>query len=229
MVYYNYNSQLTHTFLHASTIVTVLQTAYFTIGPTMAHGTELICSYPSCRADGSKFRYCFYCNEAVHKRNFMKEHSHNQDHRNLTESSPTENIKIGSQRANNFGAVDDVPVQRSDGHHAEARFRNVEGMIISAKASHSHDIGNNLLLEGAAPGERQGLQHIIDSENKPGIEEGLLSRWVTLFMERPMVEDQNSMTIWLKRVLSVSENVKRNDLQSRGVNDSMGRAMGSNE
>jgi len=200
------------------------QTAYFVIDPTMAHGTELLCSYPSCRASGSKFRYCFYCNKAVHKRNFWKEHSHNQDRRNSTDSSSSSaaNIETNSQRVSNFGAVDSMHAQGLDGHHAEGRVRNVEGMMISAEDNHSHAIRNVLLPEGAAPGGKEVLRHIIESENKHGIDRELLSSWVALFMERPMTEDPDSMTIWLKRVLTVSENVQGKLLQQEGDDDSIG-------
>jgi len=207
--------------MYVATLDNNQQTAYFIIDPTMAHGTELLCSYPSCRASGSKFRYCFYCNKAAHKRNFWKEHSHNQDRRNSTDSSSsTANIETNNRRVSNFGAVDNMHAQGLDGHHAEGRNRIVEGMIILAEDEHSHVIRNVLLPEGAAPGGKQVLRHIIDSENKHGIDRELLSSWLTLFMEPPMIEDPDSMTIWLKRVLTVSENVHGKLLQREGGDDS---------
>ena len=45
----------------------------------MEHGTPLVCSYESCSASGTKFRYCLYCDKAVHKRNFWKEHKHSDE------------------------------------------------------------------------------------------------------------------------------------------------------
>ena len=42
----------------------------------MKHGTELLCSYFTCRNAGIKFRYCVYCKLPVAKRNFAKRHKH---------------------------------------------------------------------------------------------------------------------------------------------------------
>ena len=51
----------------------------------MDHGTPLVCSYESCRVSGTKFRYCLYCDKAVHKRNFWKEHKHSEEERQQTQ------------------------------------------------------------------------------------------------------------------------------------------------
>jgi len=40
------------------------------------HGAEMECSYPGCRSQGPKFRYCGFCKSAVSKRNFRKRHAH---------------------------------------------------------------------------------------------------------------------------------------------------------
>ena len=52
------------------------KTAYFTIPQTVQHGDELVCSFPSCRSAGAKFRYCLHCKVPVAKRNFRNRHKH---------------------------------------------------------------------------------------------------------------------------------------------------------
>jgi len=52
------------------------KTAYFRISGDMKHGTELMCSFPSCRRAGVKFCYCAFCQTPVAKRNFRKRHMH---------------------------------------------------------------------------------------------------------------------------------------------------------
>jgi len=54
-----------------------LSTAYFMINPsTTAHGTPLKCSYPACRSQGVKFRYCAFCKIPAAKQNFLSRHRH---------------------------------------------------------------------------------------------------------------------------------------------------------
>ena len=52
------------------------KTAYFIIPPNVAHGDELLCSFPACRSAGAKFRYCLHCKVPVAKRNFRNRHRH---------------------------------------------------------------------------------------------------------------------------------------------------------
>jgi len=52
------------------------KTAYFVIPDGIEHGDELVCSYPSCRQAGVKFRYCLHCKVPVAKRNFRNRHRH---------------------------------------------------------------------------------------------------------------------------------------------------------
>eukprot|EP00573_Skeletonema_grethae_P010462 CAMPEP_0201697938 /NCGR_PEP_ID=MMETSP0578-20130828/15592_1 /ASSEMBLY_ACC=CAM_ASM_000663 /TAXON_ID=267565 /ORGANISM="Skeletonema grethea, Strain CCMP 1804" /LENGTH=680 /DNA_ID=CAMNT_0048184305 /DNA_START=106 /DNA_END=2148 /DNA_ORIENTATION=- len=52
------------------------KTAYFIIPDGIEHGDELVCSYPSCRQAGVKFRYCLHCKVPVAKRNFRNRHRH---------------------------------------------------------------------------------------------------------------------------------------------------------
>ena len=52
------------------------KTAYFVIPDGVEHGDELVCSYPSCRQAGVKFRYCLHCKVPVAKRNFRNRHRH---------------------------------------------------------------------------------------------------------------------------------------------------------
>merc|ERR1712194_139785 len=51
-------------------------TAYFVISPDIKHGDELLCSFPSCKGAGAKFRYCLYCRKPVAKGNFKNRHKH---------------------------------------------------------------------------------------------------------------------------------------------------------
>jgi hypothetical protein len=52
------------------------KTAYFVIPDGIEHGDELVCSYPTCRQAGVKFRYCLHCKVPVAKRNFRNRHRH---------------------------------------------------------------------------------------------------------------------------------------------------------
>eukprot|EP00588_Corethron_pennatum_P007276 CAMPEP_0194283774 /NCGR_PEP_ID=MMETSP0169-20130528/26093_1 /TAXON_ID=218684 /ORGANISM="Corethron pennatum, Strain L29A3" /LENGTH=419 /DNA_ID=CAMNT_0039029443 /DNA_START=353 /DNA_END=1612 /DNA_ORIENTATION=+ len=50
--------------------------AYFEITSNSVHGSELSCSHPECRKNGTKFRYCAFCKVAAAKRNFITRHGH---------------------------------------------------------------------------------------------------------------------------------------------------------
>merc|ERR1711862_209608 len=71
------------------------ETAYFTFLDGLDHGADLYCSYPACRGEGSKFRYCATCKAPAARRNFRKRHCHMKDDKSGTEekiSLPNKNI-----------------------------------------------------------------------------------------------------------------------------------------
>jgi len=54
-----------------------LSTAFFILDPaTTEHGTSLTCSYPECRSQGAKFKYCAICKIPAAKQNFLSRHRH---------------------------------------------------------------------------------------------------------------------------------------------------------
>jgi len=63
-------------------------TAFFEIPPGIRHGTELICSYPSCRNGGVKFLYCLYCDAPVSRRTFKTQHAHQDQQKEKLPSVP---------------------------------------------------------------------------------------------------------------------------------------------
>jgi hypothetical protein len=52
------------------------KTAIFEVDKDAAHGSNLVCSYPSCRNSGVRFLYCKYCDAAISRRGFKIKHSH---------------------------------------------------------------------------------------------------------------------------------------------------------
>lgn len=51
-------------------------TAFLEIPNDAVHGLHLLCSHPTCRAVGVKFRYCYFCKKPVTKQNFRSRHLH---------------------------------------------------------------------------------------------------------------------------------------------------------
>ncbi|CAJ1958548.1 unnamed protein product [Cylindrotheca closterium] len=51
-------------------------TSYLEIPTDAVHGLHLLCSHPTCRTAGVKFRYCYYCKKPVTKQNFRSRHLH---------------------------------------------------------------------------------------------------------------------------------------------------------
>jgi hypothetical protein len=52
------------------------QTAFFEVSEDAPHGSELVCSYPSCRNSGVRFLYCKFCDAAISRRGFKSKHVH---------------------------------------------------------------------------------------------------------------------------------------------------------
>lgn len=52
------------------------QSAVFEISKDTKHGTELVCTHASCRANGIKFKWCAHCKVPVAKRTFWALHGH---------------------------------------------------------------------------------------------------------------------------------------------------------
>eukprot|EP00587_Corethron_hystrix_P005573 CAMPEP_0113312410 /NCGR_PEP_ID=MMETSP0010_2-20120614/9260_1 /TAXON_ID=216773 ORGANISM="Corethron hystrix, Strain 308" /NCGR_SAMPLE_ID=MMETSP0010_2 /ASSEMBLY_ACC=CAM_ASM_000155 /LENGTH=458 /DNA_ID=CAMNT_0000168247 /DNA_START=628 /DNA_END=2001 /DNA_ORIENTATION=+ /assembly_acc=CAM_ASM_000155 len=78
------------------------ESAYFTIHDGLDHGADLYCSYPACRAEGCKFRYCATCKAPAARRNFRKRHGHGEKPKRSSSSTP----KRISDRSSNRYSID---------------------------------------------------------------------------------------------------------------------------
>mmetsp|Transcript_12596 Transcript_12596/g.27843 ORF Transcript_12596/g.27843 Transcript_12596/m.27843 type:complete len:407 (+) Transcript_12596:1172-2392(+) len=144
------------------------KTAHFVIPENIEHGAELLCSYPSCRNAGVKFRFCTVCQVPVAKRNFRKRHMHaNGD--NAEEKLSDDEVDITA-----FARPCTPKQLASPGNDATA----------SVKRSWSGGVGSNAEQEN----ERE---------------------WASLLSQRPSTDDNDAMSQWLLKVLTVSDAAKR--------------------
>lgn len=173
------------------------KTAYFVISDTIKHGEELVCSYPTCRDGGVKFRFCSWCPRVpVAKRNFRQRHDH-------TDEPEPEGGAEGVVAANEGG----VPAQAtviSDETENKAKKASKPSAILVAKPSYSS--GSYQAPKAQQSERKQAQTPVTYSDNVT--EEKRKCQWAALITERPDTTDDEAMSAWINRVLMVSSSPK---------------------
>ena len=162
------------------------------------HGEGLVCSFPTCRNAGIKFRYCKFCNDAIARRSF-KEHqaSHDAD----VDAVGGQTGEIGQKLA---AKLQDDMNARSLGTTNERIIRQngdlskPEAMLGAIDAS------------DASVGLRQNDQFAPSTKRQKA--------WDSLLNRRPSRNDHGAMKIWLERVVLLSD-LQSND-SDLGLSDS---------
>ena len=159
------------------------KTAYFIIPPTIEHGDELLCSFPSCRSAGAKFRYCLHCKVPVAKRNFRNRHKHG----NLGDKKKG-NLKTPESPGDGVGGDKKKKPEEDGGLKSE------EPAAVAAIAA---DSGGDT---AAADPEEDGKVSVSTSHDANKVQE-----WVKLLESKPSAEDKPAMAVWMMNLMSATE------------------------
>lgn len=159
------------------------RSAHFRIPPNVKHGEHLVCSYPECRREGVKFRFCLTCQIPVASRNFRQRHSHynSEDKKKgqgIKEKSSEKNKKK-SKSSNKISAEPKKPPVAQITKKSESK----------PKASSS----------GLARMSRER------SSSSSRCAEPRELRWSSLLGRRPDSNDADGMSFWLSEVMAISD------------------------
>lgn len=160
------------------------------------HGLHLLCSHPSCRSVGVKFRYCYYCKKPVTKQNFRSRHLHADlaEKEKNKASEPQPMMPLLPANATDSMCL---PVCTSAPPSPPLALQQASNATLFAGSSES------------TVSPKSNLQSLIDAANanqKRQREESMMTpqqrEWAALLTERP----SNMMLIpgWLSKVITTS-------------------------
>eukprot|EP00934_Nitzschia_sp_Nitz4_P003506 Nitzschia sp. Nitz4//scaffold175_size95217//74660//75868//NITZ4_004733-RA/size95217-augustus-gene-0.21-mRNA-1//1//CDS//3329538969//3496//frame0 len=160
------------------------ESAYLWIQPGLAHGADLLCSYPACRASGVKFRYCKFCNVPAAKRSFLFRHGHTR------QCAP-----CGSPHSSS-----DTEVSVSDDPKKKSISTTSQKPTEMVSDDSSLEQGKSFSL----PNSKKRRASSQDPEDA-----GRKEAWRKLLYERPEDSDEDAMSKWLLRVMQTSRSMKK--------------------
>jgi hypothetical protein len=132
----------------------------------------------ACRNAGVKFRYCSHCKAPVAKRNFRRRHNHgysNQEDLHAHEDSEAEDMRTGADDERKMNGPQSKKIKTAN--------------VVPPETNPS--IWQEHVHEGPV------------KVNKLGQNRRLL--WASLLEERPLTSDGESMSVWINKVLLVSD------------------------
>ncbi|KAL7539715.1 hypothetical protein ACHAXR_009529 [Thalassiosira sp. AJA248-18] len=187
------------------------KTAYFIIPPTIEHGDELLCSFPSCRSAGAKFRYCLHCKVPVAKRNFRNRHKHG-------------NMGGLDKKKSHLKSPPDVGGGAPQGKAKEEETTNLMPKLPEASTEEKPaSIPSSETAEGAKPSESQAaeLKEAATEATVPAAADGAdgsntvsissthdasqVQNWVKLLENKPNPGDKQAMAVWMLNLMNATE------------------------
>ena len=175
------------------------KTAYFIIPPTIEHGDELLCSFPSCRSAGAKFRYCLHCKVPVAKRNFRNRHKHgNLGGFDKKKSASSGNLKTPeaerTPEAAKSGEEAKMPeVPTMDGGEKPAAVDGAESSESKPEAK------ADAAKSDEAAASANGTVSISSTQDA-----GKVQEWVQLMENKPDPSDKQAMAVWMMSLMNAT-------------------------
>eukprot|EP00934_Nitzschia_sp_Nitz4_P003220 Nitzschia sp. Nitz4//scaffold175_size95217//71243//72771//NITZ4_004732-RA/size95217-augustus-gene-0.26-mRNA-1//-1//CDS//3329538966//3210//frame0 len=180
------------------------ESAYFWIHPDMPHGADLLCSYPSCREGGVKFRYCKFCKVPAAKRSFLFRHGHTKKNRPAAESPQASSDVEVSDSESPEG--DNRLKSSSEGERQEyprLQDQGEEQQDAAGKAS------SPAMVSDEGESKHQAKKPRTDAGNSDGgqavSDDPRMVAWLKLLHERPEEGNEDKMSMWLMKILKVSD------------------------
>ncbi len=186
----------------------------------------MVCSHPSCRNAGVKFRYCSFCKAPVAKRNFRRRHNHGGDASTL-ESDDMEDENIKPATVNSITSCRIAPKVEDEREKKRTKLissedDNVDTTTDSSKSSSDNGRKANT-NESHIKQERSEAppKNAADNTTREGdsstatiktsgksISQEQREAWAKLLEERPVTNDSESMSVWIDKILKVSDPVE---------------------
>jgi hypothetical protein len=175
---------------------------------TVKHGEDLVCSFPTCRNAGVKFRYCVYCKAPVAKRNFVKRH-------NLEHGEGSARVDIGKVD-NDVKSKQSSPRDSLTGRTKNRSKKNSAATITdSSFRSARRSSDNNKSDRSSLPAMQEKISARKNSSHAPPAassemdvlkpKDVRMQQWAHLLETRPDTMDETGMSIWVDEVMAVSD------------------------
>ncbi|KAL7472823.1 hypothetical protein ACHAXS_013196 [Conticribra weissflogii] len=202
------------------------KTAYFTIPPNIQHGDELLCSFPTCRSAGAKFRYCLHCKVPVAKRNFRNRHKHGNigEKKKSSPKNPEDSSQEDNEEEEKFGRADNDEsneVKKEDEHQESDEDDGDLKPSSSPSTEQLEEPRSSLSLPNQDQDDRKPAA---SPENDIGRPQGRnlaepkatvsihsthhpdkVQAWVSLLESKPDPSDRHAMAIWMMNLMSSTE------------------------
>ncbi|KAL3911201.1 MAG: hypothetical protein SGILL_007374 [Bacillariaceae sp.] len=170
-----------------------IHTAFFRITSDMAHGADLVCSYPQCRNGGVKFLYCKFCDDAIARRSFRSQHLHMGETLLSKRSSAkldgsAEELKMQTRKLRKIAAESTT---------SSARGANPDNDTRVAVATESFSNQEDITVS-------ESSQNAGDKAEEPVLAV-LRKSWEDLLEQRVEHTTGSEVSPWLMRVLALSD------------------------
>jgi hypothetical protein len=197
----------------------VFQTACFELPTSATHGMHLLCSYPTCRSAGVKFRYCLFCKKPVTKQNFRSRHLHAELDTAGVESASSSIVSAegcGLVAPATVTAKKRIPKKRPASlETAETPSAVVVPALFKAQPQRILDEDEEDAPILTAPQARPMVPKVMmafpPATKRPSVDDALRKimrrrRWNSLLSERP--SGFQNMDSWMAEVIAVSDTSK---------------------
>lgn len=173
------------------------KTAHFIIPPNIQHGDELVCSFPSCRAAGAKFRYCLHCKVPVAKRNFRNRHKHGNLGDKKKASPSQEKTDVEEEHEEEMGGTnpEGKTEERRSSEETTDDSKEDDGDL---KPSASPVVKDN---KAEATGSSNQTTVAINTNYDPT----QVQQWVSLLDTKPDPSDKEAMAIWMMNLMHATD------------------------
>lgn len=168
------------------------KTAYFDIPPTIQHGDEVLCSFPSCRSAGVKFRYCLHCKVPVAKRNFRNRHRHGD----LCDRVEGKELGGPEEGEEERGKTLASPAEEDGKPPAQA-----DAWQPTKREEDAAPPPQSVAPLGTAARPSVGKKVSVNSTR--GATE--VQRWVDLLANKPPEEDKKAMAVWMMNLMNAPD------------------------
>ncbi|KAL7553091.1 hypothetical protein ACHAWF_018940 [Thalassiosira exigua] len=161
------------------------KTAYFIIPKNIEHGDELLCSFPSCRSAGAKFRYCLHCKVPVAKRNFRNRHKHG----NLLMGMDKKKAASAGKTPESSGAKED-------------RDLSDDGKMPGKLPAEPSPCSDDSAAKPEAVADAGGATKVSVSSTHDASK---VQKWVELMENKPDTNDKQAMAVWMMNLMDATD------------------------
>ena len=152
----------------------------------------------ACRNGGVKFRYCAYCEAPVAKRNFSRRHAHVGE----TLKRKRKKLSNGDSKPNGGVAPDEKePISKK----ARLKDSGIPESIGNRRSDESPSSETDSTSGSNTGSDPDKLEEMLAAGPPSSFEPTRREAWINLLNQRPDTKDKRAMSVWVRKVLVVSD------------------------